>query len=214
MFTFLLNLRHTVLKSGWHWDSCSVYSDWNVLLTSIPYSGFTRQCKENTSFYIKTCFCCIENQVFFWWRVWTNAELCPSENFFFLYYSNNVTILEDKDSLYKNRHSNFPFITAFSSTWEGSYIFILLHLELWSFCAMCYFIDLCTFSFHVSFLPVWISYIRCWGFRLMNGFMCFLIFICSVYPLFCYPYGNYSGLYSSPWKTRLSPSVIFLSCMI
>lgn len=120
--------------------------------------------------------------------------------FFFLYYSNNVTILEDKDSLYKNRHSNFPFITAFSSTWEGSYIFILLHLELWSFCAMCYFIDLCTFSFHVSFLPVWISYIRCWGFRLMNGFMCFLIFICSVYPLFCYPYGNYSGLYSSPWK--------------
>lgn len=65
-------------KSGWHQNSCSVYS---VLLTSIlALEGNMK----NTNFYIKAFFCCIENQVFFWWLVWTNAELSPSENIFFI----------------------------------------------------------------------------------------------------------------------------------
>lgn len=130
------------------------------------------------------------------------------EYFFLLSYSNNVTILEGKYSLYKKTDisplSN-PLITAFSSTWESSYILRLLHLEL-SFCAMCYFIDLCTFSFRVSCLPVWISCSRYWFFVLEMVVLC--VFSCvyrEAWILICYPYGNDPGLESSPW----TPAFVF-----
>lgn len=71
---------------------------------------------------------------------------------------------------------------------------------------MCYFIDLCTFSFHVSCLSefaiadsefFWFKY---------GCFVCFLMCLSLGLDFDLLPYGNYSGLYSSPWR----PAFVFL----